>query len=156
GHRTGANVWLFALAAAHAVLGALVLRSRASREIAMLLFGVAVALVGIAITVTFDGAAVVAGWSLEAVGLARVGRRTESQGRSLAAALTFAGLAGLHVLVFEAPATALAWGFDSIPVAVGAVALVLFALGSIAATYAEVREVLVWAGAGLLVYLASG
>ena len=156
GHRTGANAWLFAFAAAHAVLGALVLKSRASREIAMLLFGVAVALVGIATAVTFDGAAVVAGWSLEAVVLAWIGRRTETSDRFLAAALVFVGLAGVHTLLFEAPPTALAWGFDSIPLAVGAVALVALALGGIAAAYEEVREALAWAGAGLLVYLASG
>jgi len=156
GHRTGANAWLFALAAAHAVLGALVLRSRASCEIAMLLLGVAVAFVGIAIVVTFGGAAVVAGWSLEAVVLAWIGRRTKTPDRFLAAALVFAGLAGVHALVFEASPTALAWGFDSIPWAVGAVALVVLALGGIAVAYAEVREVLAWACAGLLVYMASG
>jgi uncharacterized membrane protein len=157
GHRSGANAWLFALAAAHAGLAALVLRSRVSREIGLLLFGVAVALVGIAIAVTLDGPAVVAGWSLEAVVLALIGRRTETPGRFLTASLLFAGLAGAHTLVFEAPPTALAWGFDSIPVAVGAVALVLLALGGIAAAYGdEVREELAWAGAGLVVYLASG
>src|SRR5438445_264747 len=60
GHRTGANAWLFGLAGAHVVLGTLVLRSRASREIGLLLYGVAAALVGVAIAVTLDGPAVVA------------------------------------------------------------------------------------------------
>jgi len=75
GHREGANAWLFALAGAHVVLGTLVLRSRASREIALLLYGVAAALVGIAVTVTLDGPAVVAAWSAEALVLAWAGMR---------------------------------------------------------------------------------
>src|SRR5205823_504553 len=67
GHRAGANAWLFGLAGAHVVLGTLVLGSRVSREIALLLYGVASALVGVAIAVTLDGPAVVAAWSAEAL-----------------------------------------------------------------------------------------
>jgi uncharacterized membrane protein len=159
GHRTGANAWLFALAAAHIALGTIVLRSRASREIALLLYGVGIALVGIAFTVALDGPALVAAWSAEAVVLAWVGRRTDTPGRGLAAALLFAGLAGAHVLVFEVPPTALAWGLDSIPVALGAVALVLIALAGIAVAYRDdddLREIVAWVGAALGVYLASG
>jgi hypothetical protein len=55
GHRAAANAWVFGLAGAHVVLGTLVLRSRASREIGLLLCGVAAALAGVAITVTLDG-----------------------------------------------------------------------------------------------------
>ena len=157
GHRSGANAWLFALAGAHVVLGTLVFRSRASREIALLLYGVGIALVGIAFTATLSGPALVAAWSAEALVLAWAGRRSATPGRALAAALVFAVLAGVHALVFEAPPTALAWGFDSIPEAVGAVALVLLALAGIAVAYAEdVLEELAWAGAALGVYLASG
>jgi uncharacterized membrane protein len=156
GHRTGANAWLFALAGAHVVLGTLVLKSRASREIALLLYGVAAALVGVALAVTLHGPALVAGWSLEAVVLAWAGRRTSTPERGLIASLVFAGLAAVHVLVFEVPPTSLAYGLDSIPIAIGAVALVLVALAGIAAAYSEVREPLAWVGAGLAVYLASG
>jgi uncharacterized membrane protein len=63
------------------------------------------------------------------------------------------------VLVFEAPPTALAWGFDSIPEALGAGALVLLALAGIAVASRDdedLTELLAWAGAGLGVYLASG
>jgi uncharacterized membrane protein len=155
GHRGGANAWLFALAGAHVVLGTLMLRSRASREVAMLLYGVAAMLVGIAVTVTLDGPAVVAAWSAEALVLAWAGRRTDTPKRGLIAALVFAGLAGAHVLVFEVPPTSLAYGLHSIPTAIGAVALVLLALTGIAAAYQDVREVLAWIGAGLGVYLAS-
>lgn len=156
GHRAGANAWLFALAGAHLVLGTLVLRARVSREIVLLLYGVAATLVGIAVVVTLDGPAVVAAWSLEALVLAWAGRRTSAPDRGLVASLVFAGLAAVHVLVFEIPPTSLAYGQSSIPVAIGAVALVLLALAGIAAAYRDVREPLAWVGAALAVYLASG
>jgi uncharacterized membrane protein len=156
GHRAGANAWLFALAGAHAVLGTLVLSSRASREITLLLYGVAAAVVGVAITVTLGGPAVVAAWSLEAVVLAWAGRRLSVPERGLVASLVFAGLAGGHVLVFEAPPDSLAYGLHSIPIAIGAAAMVLVALAGIAAAYPEFLEPLAWVGAGLTVYLASG
>ena len=101
----------------------------------MLLYGVAAALVGVAITVTLDGPAVVAAWSLEALVLAWAGRHTSTPERGLVASVVFAGLAAGHVLVFEVPPTSLAYGLDSIPVAIGAVALVLLALAGIAAAY---------------------
>jgi uncharacterized membrane protein len=156
GHRAGANAWLFGLAGAHVVLGTLVLRSRASREIGLLLYGVAAALVGVAIAVTLDGAAVVAAWSAEALVLAWAGRRTDTPERGLVASLLFAGLALGHVLVFEVPPSSLAYGLSSIPVAIGAVALVLVALAGIAAAYREVVEPVAWTGVALAVYLASG
>jgi uncharacterized membrane protein len=156
GYRGGANAWLFALAGAHLVLGTLVLGSRASREIALLLYGVGAAVVGIAVTVTLGGPAVVAGWSLEAVVLAWAGRRLDVPDRGLVASLVFAGAAGVHVLAFEAPPDSLAYGLHSIPVAIGATALLLLALAGIAAAYPEVLEPLAWVGAGLAVYLASG
>jgi uncharacterized membrane protein len=156
GHRAGANGWLFGLAGAHVVLGTLVLGSRASREIALLLYGVAAALVGVAIAVTLDGPAVVAAWSAEALVLAWAGRSTNTPERGLVASLAFAGLALGHVLVFEVPPDSLAYGLHSIPVAIGAVALVLLALAGIAVAYRDVTEPLAWVGAGLAVYLASG
>ena len=156
GHRAGANAWLFGLAGAHVVLGTLVLGSRVSREIALLLYGVASALVGVAIAVTLDGPAVVAAWSAEALVLAWAGRRTDTPERGLVASILFAGFALGHVLVFEVPPTSLAWGLDSIPVAIGAVGLVLLALAGIAAAYRDFVEPLAWAGAALAVYLASG
>jgi uncharacterized membrane protein len=158
GHRYGANAWLFGLAAAHAVLGTLVLRSRASREVAFLLYGVAATLVGVAVAVALNGPAVVAAWSIEAIVLAWLGSRTSAPGRGQIAGLVFAGLALVHVLVFEAPPTALAYGFDSIPLAIGAVGLVLLALAGVAAAASdeEVWELFAWVGAALGVYLASG
>jgi uncharacterized membrane protein len=155
GHRTGANAWLFALAGAHVVLGTLVLRSRASREIGLLLCGVAAMLAGVALAVALSGPALVAAWAIEAVVLAWAGRRADTFARGLGAALLFAALAGVHVLVFEVRPDALAYGLHSIPVAFGAVGLVVLALAGIAAMYEEVREPLAWVGAGFAVYLAS-
>jgi uncharacterized membrane protein len=155
GHRTGANAWLFGLAGAHIVLGTLVLRSRASREIGLLLYGVAAMLAGVALAVALSGPALVAAWSVEAVVLAWVGRRTDTPARGLVAALVFAGLAGVHVLVFEARPDALAYGLHSVPVALGAVGLVVLALAGIAAMYEDVREPVAWVAAGFAVYLAS-
>jgi uncharacterized membrane protein len=155
GHRTGANAWLFALAGAHAVLGKFVLGSRASREIGFLLYGVAATLTGVALAVALSGPALVAAWSIEAVVLAWVGRRTDAPERGLVASLVFAGLAGVHVLVFEARPDALAYGLQSIPIAMGAVSLVVLALAGIAAMYDDLREPLAWIAAGLGVYLAS-
>jgi uncharacterized membrane protein len=154
GHRAGANAWLFALAGAHIVLGTLVLRSRASREIAQLLYGVAAGIVGVAITVSLNGPAVVAAWSFEALVLAWAGRRTSTPERGLVASLLFAGLAAGHVLVFEVRPDSLAYGVHSIPVAIGSVGLVLLALTGIATAYREVRVPIAWASAALLVYLA--
>ena len=139
GHRSGANAWLFGLAGAHVVLGTLVLGSRMSREIGLLLYAVAAALVGVAIPVTLGGPAVVAAWSAEALVLAWAGRRTDTPERGLVASLVFAGLALGHVLVFEVPPNSLAYGLHSIPVAIGAVALVLVALAGIAAAVPRVR-----------------
>jgi uncharacterized membrane protein len=156
GHHAGATAWLFGLACAHIALGTLVFESRASREIAMLLYGVAATLVGIAVSVALDGPALVAAWSIEAIVLAWAGRRTDTPRRGLAAALAFAGLAGVHTLLFEVPPDSLAYGLHSIPVAVGAVALVLLALAGIAAAYDDVAEHLAWIGAALGVYLVSG
>jgi uncharacterized membrane protein len=156
GHRGGANVWLFALAGAHVVLGTLVLGSRVSREIALLLYAVGAAAAGVAVTVTLGGPAVVAGWSLEALVLAWAGRRLSVPERGLVASLVLAGAAGVHVLAFEVPPDSLAYGLHSIPVAVGATALVLLALAGVAIAYPQVLEPLAWVGAALTVYLASG
>jgi len=156
GHGTGADVWLFGLAGAHILLGTIVLRSCASREIALLLYGVAATLVAVAVAVTFDGPAVVGAWSIEALVLAWAGRRTDTPDLGLVAALVFAGLAGIHTVVFEAPPTSLPYGLHSAPVAIAAAALVLLALAGIAAAYEDVWEPVAWVGAALGVYLASG
>lgn len=156
GHRAAANAWLFTLACAHIALGALVFESRASREIAMLLYGVAATLLGIAVAVALDGPALVAAWSIEAIVLAWAARRTDTPRRGLGASLAFASLAGAHTLLFEARPDSLAYGLHSIPSAVGAVALVLLALAGIAVAYDDVAEHLAWIGAALGVYLVSG
>ncbi|HEX6789150.1 MAG TPA: DUF2339 domain-containing protein [Gaiellaceae bacterium] len=156
GHHAGANAWLFGLACAHIALGSLVFESRASREIALLLYGVSATLVAVAVTVALDGPALVAAWAVEAIVVAWVGRRTGTPHRGLVAGLVLTGLAGLHALVSEARPDSLAFGFTSIPAAVGAVLLVLLAVAGIAAAYDDVAEQLAWVGAAAAVYLVSG
>ena len=156
GHRTGANAWLFALAGAHVVLGALVLASRRSREIGLLLYVVGAAAAGVAFALALDGPALVAAWSAEAVVVAWVGRRTNAPERGLVAALLLALAAGIHVIAFEVRPDVLAYGLQSIPTAVGAMALVLVALAGIAWAYEEVREPAAWVATALSIYLASG
>jgi Predicted membrane protein (DUF2339) len=156
GNRAGADAWLFGLAAAHAVLATLAFRSRVSREIALLLYCVAAMLAGVAFAVALGGPALVAAWSIEAIVVAWLGRRTNAPDRGLVMALLFTALAGIHVLVFEAPPSSLAYGLRSIPLAVGSVGLVALGLAGVAAVYEDVREILAWVGAGLAVYLASG
>lgn len=156
GHRSGANGWLFGLACAHLLLGALVLRSRASREIGLLLHGVGAMVLGVALAVALNGPALVAAWSVEAVVLAWLGRRLGTPGRGVGAGLAFAGLGIAHVLAVDAQPDSLAHGLHSIPVALAAVALVLAALAGIGAAYPEFRVQLTWIGTGLAVYLASG
>jgi uncharacterized membrane protein len=156
GHRTGANAWLFGLAVAHAVLGTLVLGSRASREVGLLLYGVAAMLTGVACAVALHGPALVAAWSLEAIVLAWLGRHTKMPGRGLVGALFFVALATLHVVAVEVPPDSLAYGVNSISVAIGSVGLVLLALAGIAVAYRDDGlEELAWAGAALTLYLAS-
>ena len=156
GHRAGANAWLFALAGAHVVLGMLVLASRRSRDIGLLLYGVGAAVTGIALAVALDGPALIAAWSVEAVLLALVGRRTKTPVRGLVAALVFAGAAGVHAVAVEAKPNILAYGLESIPTAIAAVALVLVALSGVAWAYANVRREIAWVATALSVYLASG
>jgi uncharacterized membrane protein len=156
GHRAGANAWLFALAGAHVVLGMLVLASRRSREIALLLYAVGAAVAGIAFAVALHGPALVAAWSAEAVLVAWVGRRTSVPERGLIAGVLFAVAAGVHVIAVEVRPDVLAYGLESIPTAVGAVALVLIALAGVAWAYEEVRQPAAWVATALFVYLASG
>lgn len=155
GHRLGANAWLFGLVGAHLVLGTLILRSRASRDIALLLYGVGATVLAVALAVALDGPALVAAWSSEAIVLASLSRRTDNPERLVVAGLALGGLAAGHVLVYEAPPDSLAYGLGSIPDAVGAVALVLAACAGIAFAYREYAEQLGWIATTLAVYLAS-
>jgi uncharacterized membrane protein len=100
GHRTGANAWLFALAGGHLVLGTLVVRSRASREIAWLLYGVGVALVGIACTVAlvFEARPTALAWGFGSIPAA-----------AGAVGLVLLALAGIVVAYGEEVREELAW-----------------------------------------------
>jgi uncharacterized membrane protein len=126
GNGMGATAWVLAVAAAHVVVGIASLRGRVSREIGLLLAAVGAALAGVGIALALDGPALVAGWTAEGVLLAAVARRTGDR-RGSFGGVAFLSAATAHVLLYEAPPRALAYGLDSVPKA--AVALVLLCLG---------------------------
>ena len=121
----------------------------------MLLYGVAAALVGaVAITVTLDGPAVVAAWSLEAA-RARPGRAPGEHAGALASsllALVFAGLAaGRDASGSEVPPTSLAYGAALDPGRNRRGRATSFpALAGIAALRTATSLSLAWVGAGSL------
>jgi uncharacterized membrane protein len=149
GHGTGATAWLFGLAAAHVALAALV-----RRELGALLAGVGAALAGVAVALAFDGPALVAAWAAEAVLLGFAARQSGDR-RGLVGAGSLVVLATAHVLVFELPPTALAYGVASVPRAVAAVGLVLLALGAGTRLAPGFARRLAWTAAGVAVYLGS-
>jgi len=126
GNGMGATAWVLAVAAAHVVVGIASLRGRVSREIGLLLAAVGAALAGVGIALALDGPALVAGWTAEGVLLAAVARRTGDR-RGFVGGIAFLSASTAHVLLYEAPPRALAYGLDSVPKA--AVALVLLGLG---------------------------
>jgi len=127
GNGAGATAWVLAVAAAHAVLGIASLRGRVSREVGALLAAVGAALAAVGLALALDGPALVAAWSAEAVLMAWVGRRT-GDGRASVGSAIFLALAAAHALAFEARPDALAFGLDSVPRAVVAIALIVAAL----------------------------
>jgi uncharacterized membrane protein len=149
GHHTGATIWLFALGAAHLAIAAVV-----RGDLRVLVGGVAAALAGVGVALALDGPALVAAWTAEAMLLAWVSRRTDER-RPLAAAGVFVALAAAHVLAFELPPTALAYGIASVPQAVVGVGLVLAALLAGARLHPVLARPLQWTAAAVDVYLGS-
>jgi uncharacterized membrane protein len=157
-HGAGATAWVLAVALAHVLLGVALLRGRVSREVVALLAAVGGALAAVGLALALDGPALVAGWSAEAVLAAWVARRTGDR-RGYAGSAAFLALAGLHVLRFEAPPRALAYGVDSLPRAVVALLLVTAAAVALAALLPPERrdaaETLFGVAAAFAVYLGS-
>jgi uncharacterized membrane protein len=127
GNGAGATAWVLAVAAAHAAIGVASLRGRISREVGALLAAVGAALAAVGLALALDGPALVAAWSVEAVLLAWVGRRT-GDSRATFGSVVFLALAAGHALGFEARPDALAYGLDSVPRTVVAIVLVVAAL----------------------------
>lgn len=124
------NAWILGFAGAHLLLGAAAIRFGVHREVGSLLIGGGIALGGIGLANAFDGPTLVAVWSAMAAALAFMATRVD---RDLAPALSdaqrlligsfgFLALAILHVLIVEAPPTAIANGVDNLGASLVAIA----------------------------------
>ena len=130
-HEGWATAWVIALALVHVAIGAAGFRGRMSNEIGSLLVAVGLGLSAIGLALALSGPALVIGWSVEAVVLAWVARRT-GEGRAQFGVALFLVLATGHVLVFEAPPSALLVGVDSLARAVVGIAVVALAAAAVA------------------------
>lgn len=116
------NAWIFGFAAAHFLLGAAAIRFGVHREIGSLLIGGGIALGSFGLANAFDGPTLVAAWSAMAAALAYMATRVDrgpapalsDAQRLLLGALGFLGLALLHMLVVEAPPSAIAEGVEDL------------------------------------------
>ena len=112
------DAWIFGFAAVHLLLGGAAIRFGVHREIGSLLTGGGIGLAAFGVASAFDGPTVVATWAAVATALAYLSTRVDAAPapalsdarRLLLAACCFLGLAIAHVLVVEAPATAIAEG----------------------------------------------
>lgn len=154
GNDQGATAWVIAIAAAHAALAFIVGRGRISNQIAALLVAVGAALGAAGLQLALSGPALVAGWAAEAVVLAWVSLRAADR-RGQFASLVLLGAAALHVLAFEAPPNALAYGVDSVAHAVVGPMLVVAAALIIGALIVELERPLWYTAAAAGVYLCS-
>ena len=123
GSDAAATAWVITLAVSHIALGAFGFRGRMSNEIGAGLVAVGLGLSAIGLGLALNGPALVVGWTVEAVVLAWVARRTKDRRAEFAVAL-FLALAIGHVLLFEAPPDALLVGVDSLADALIGIALV--------------------------------
>ena len=125
-HGDAATAWVIALALVHVVLGVAGFRGRMSDQIGALLAAVGIGLSAIGLALALSGPALVVGWSVEAVVLAWVARRT-GELRARLGVLLFLLLATGHLLLVEAPPSALLVGVDSLAEAVVGIAVVALA-----------------------------
>lgn len=122
GSELALDAWIFGFAAAHLLLGAAAIRFGVHREIGSLLTGGGIGLAAFGTSVAFDGPAVVAAWAAGAASLAYLSTRVDATPaptlsdakRLLLTACGFLGLAIAHVLIVEAPPTAIAEGVDDL------------------------------------------
>ena len=143
GSRDGGS-WVAAIAVAHVVFGVGLLALRpASRNVALVLLGVALTAADIAAALLFDGAALAVGWAVSAAALAYLGRRYPADSELLTATVgSQLALAAAHALLFDAPADV---AFGDAPTAgalaaVAAVAVCAFAAARTARRESPVRR----------------
>jgi uncharacterized membrane protein len=136
GNGFGATTWVIGVAVAHVALGIGSLRGRISREIGVLLAAVGAALAAVGLALALDGPALVAGWAAEGVLLAWVASRTRDR-RGYLGSAAFLALAAGHVLQFEAPPRALAYGLESLGAATVGLAIVAVALAAVSVLLAQ-------------------
>jgi uncharacterized membrane protein len=128
--QVGLHAWLFGFAAAHLLLGGAAIRFGVHREIGSLLIGGGIGLGTFGLANAFDGPTVVAAWSAMAAALAYLSTRADASpapalsdaDRLLLAAVTFVALAIGHVLLIEAPPTAIAEGVEDLGASLVAIA----------------------------------
>jgi uncharacterized membrane protein len=124
------NAWLFGFAVAHLLLGGVAIRFGIHREIGSLLIAGGIGLASFACANVLDGPSLVAAWSAASAALAFLATRVDrtrvptlsDAERLLIASLGFLGLAIVHMLVVEAPPTAIAEGVGDLGAAVVAIA----------------------------------
>jgi uncharacterized membrane protein len=107
--------------------------------------------------VSLTGSGLVCAWSLEAFALARIARANQDNVARYGA-FAFLILAGAHVLVAEAPPTALLRGVGSLgsaAIALGVIAVVSFRMASLQPSADPGRRWLFGSAATALLYLAS-
>jgi uncharacterized membrane protein len=112
------DAWIFGFAAVHLVLGAAAIRFGVHREIGSLLIGGGIGLLTFGLANAFDGPTLVAAWSAMAAALAYLATRVDNTPipalsdaeRLLYGACGFLTLAIAHMLLVEAPPTAIAEG----------------------------------------------
>ena len=122
-HENAGTAWVIGLALAYVGLGAGGFFGRMSNEIGALLAAVGIGLSAIGLALALNGPALVVGWSVEAVVLAWVAKRTRERRAEFGVGL-FLVLAVGHVLVFEAPPSSLLVGVDSLAAAAVGIAVV--------------------------------
>lgn len=124
------DAWIFGFAAVHLLLGGAAIRFGVHREIGSLLIGGGIGLSTFGLANAFDGPTLVAAWSAMAAALAYLATRVDDTPvpalsdaeRLLYTACGFLALAIAHVLVVEAPPTAIAEGVGDLGSALVAIA----------------------------------
>lgn len=167
GDHIAADAWIFGFAAVHLLLGEIAMRFGVHREIGSLLVGVSIGLTTFGLADAFDGPTLVAAWAAAAAGLAYLATRVDASPspalsdaeRLLLTAAGFLTLAVMHVLVVEAPPTAILWGVDDLGSSL--VAIASCAVAALACwrfgrrVHPQGAAAAGFAGATALVYLGS-